>query len=458
MPGVAANMKVAFGRGRRHHLILTILLLFLVCPLASCGTGPPSPFERASRLYQEAADLELEGRHQEAIAKYQEIITAGLDQYLGSYESPTYAVTTVYHTWARELEAQGHFDQAIAKYQDLIAWNPNGGGQAVHGQDAQGGIFGTYIAWAESLEAQGDYCQAAGKFQMASDCVTTPFQWDSRTYYSTDTASVGDDCVCRCACELRDQGHYEAAIAEFATVSTSSDNYQAAQEAIPGCYYSWAMGLKDQNRNDEAVDKYVRILETYPKWPSAEKGNALLEKMTGPTLLASFRQMLAAERWEGTVWLYRALVASYPTGPETTEARRSLEQAVEALLANAAGGAYADLPGFSVVATPHSGLAEVYIRNACPNVLTVLFLGPQLEVMSILPDSRARSYLRSETTGPGWTPSAWESAVVRLEPGEYGILAMVSGSSDLRLYGTETFSSNASYTSWYYIVTTYVTR
>ncbi len=448
-------MKVARRRPRLEPFVLAILLVILASALVSCGSQAPNPIHQAQQLYQEAEDLELAGRHGEAIAKYQEIIAARLQYNLYEPQAPGHAIARIYHKWAGELEGQGEHDQAIAKYRELLAWNSDLGRTTIGGQDAEGGIFGTYVNWALELEARGEFCQAAEKYRAAHDCVTAPFDWQNTTYYSTDALQVGGDCLFHCAGELQAEGRYEAAIAEFSGVPASSDNYQAAQEAIPECYYSWAMELKSQNRNGEAIDRYVKILETHPKWPSKEKSDALLRSLTSPALLASFQQMLGAARWEGTVWLYRALLASYPTSPEAAQARQSLEPAVQALLADASGAGYASLPGFSAVTNVSTDLAEVEIRNACPNILTLLILGPQLEVVSIMPDSRARSYSSSETTRRNWTPSAWEPATVKLQPGEYQILAMVSGSSTLRLYGTRSFESKLSYTTYYYIATTY---
>lgn len=404
------------------------------------------------RLIEEAEELDAEGRHEEAIARYQEIIDSGWTHYVS--QEPGYEIAKIYHGWAAELQAQGQYDQAVARYRELIGRDSDLGARDIGGQDAMGGIFGAYVSWAEALDAQGDHCGASEKYRLATDCVTRPFEWNNKTYFTGEELEGADACYYRCGSDLQAAGRFDAALGQFSTIPASSDNYQAAQAAMPECYYSWAMQLKSQERHGEAIEKYVEILESYPKWPSPAKGDAVLSEMRGGTLLRSLEEMLDAQRWEGAAWLYQGLMDAYPTSAEADLGQKALREAVEAFVSKVAAGTHGTLPTFSVEPKSSHGLASIEIRNACPYALTVLLLGPRAEVVSISPDPHARAYRSTETTLADWEPSVWESRTVMLEPGEYSVVAMVGGSSIAPHYGTSVFEADSGYTSYYYLVTT----
>ncbi len=348
----------------------------------------------------------------------------------------------------------------MARYQEFIDSNFNS--SSSEETNAKREISRIGITWAEELEDQGQYCLAAEKYLSAAgpssayDSYLTLFVRDNVTCSASDARLADDNCCYLCGTQQQAQGQHEAAIRMFSEVSGSSDNFDAAQAAIPAIYYSWAMDLKGQDRGADAIHKYATIVEKYPAWPTADKGDALLKGMGSPSLLPPLEQMLAEKRWQAASWLYQGLQKLYPSSSEAVAARQSFRTALEAYVREVAGGQHAALPDFTATAQPSGGRANVEIRNACPYTLTLLFVGAQVEVLTISPDPEARTYTKLDTIGLYWEPYHYQAASVDLEPGEYSIVAMVGDASISPHYGTDTFQADHSYSSWYYIVTTTV--
>jgi tetratricopeptide (TPR) repeat protein len=175
---------------------------------------------KGSRAYTGWGDaLDSEGKHEEAIAKFQKSIE--LDPHDG----------LAYNNWGVVLYSEGKHEEAIAKYQKSIEVDPE------HAL--------AYLNWGVVLADEGKRDEAIAKFQKSIEVEPN----DAMVYTNWGVVLEG-------------KGKHEEAIAKFQKSIEVDPEYAQA-------YFNWGVVLQREGKDEEAIAKYQKSIKLDPKYAPA---------------------------------------------------------------------------------------------------------------------------------------------------------------------------------------------
>jgi tetratricopeptide (TPR) repeat protein len=352
---------------------------------------------------------------------------------------------------AVRLYEERNYGLAIEKAEMLRSQHPD----SEYFTDARILLVDAYAEWSDELIKVGNYEVAIEKLQTMSD---KNYYWVASGVTQEFVMERFVVCYYNWGVMLQGEEKFEEAIEKYMQVIEieycSPDNLTAAEDGIQSCYYEWAKALVMNEAFNEALQKYSILLEAYASnWlENKEKAEAILSHISADVLFTSATEFREDEEFNTSITLYKGIVWFHEESVYVQDAEKAvIETEIEKIYFNEEHGTMS-LP--SGTEKELGGACELTIVNDSPYVVTVFFSGP--ETVSITINASPDSHVKALT----WMPFIFEQApeeaereTCMLTPGSYKVAFKISEITPS--YGEWSLPSDTSYNLWFYIKRSY---
>jgi len=352
---------------------------------------------------------------------------------------------------AVRLYEERNYGLAIEKAEMLRNQHPD----SEYFTDAKFLLVDAYAEWSDELIKAGNYEVAIEKLQTMLD-----------KHYYWPLSGVTKDfimerfvvCYYNWGVMLQGEEKFEEAIEKYMQVIEveyhSPGNLTAAEDGIQSCYYEWAKALVMNGAFNEGLQKYSILLEVYASnWhENKEKAEAILSHTSADVLFTSATEFREDRKFNTSITLYKGIVWFHGGSVYVQDAEKAvIETEIEKIYFNEEHSTMS-LP--SGTEKELGGICEMTIVNDSPYVLTIFFSGP--ETVSITINASPESHVKALTWMPfifEQAPEAAERETCTLTPGSYKVAFKTSEITPS--YGEWSLPSDTSYNLWFYIRRSY---